>query len=74
MALKIQIVDKDNSLALLVKNSHKKCNPNTDTLGIGLSNLKQRLEILYGESVSFGVEQTENYYSVELIIPSNATE
>ncbi len=74
MTLEIGISEQNNSLKLLVKNSHQKCEPNTDTLGIGLSNLKQRLEILYGESVSFKVSNTEGHYSVELFIPSNAAE
>lgn len=37
--------------------------------GLGLANIKRRLELLYGESHSLGIEVSEKEYNVKLMIP-----
>ena len=38
--------------------------------GVGLSNIRRRLDLLYGDEYSLSINQDENKYSVTLIIPS----
>lgn len=37
--------------------------------GIGLKNLRKRLDLLYGESYSLNIEDEDDTYTVNLIIP-----
>jgi len=74
MHLLVRISDKDEKLVLFVQNSHERSESNSDTLGIGLENLKQRLNILYLDKVEFEVLETSQHYSVEVVMPSVAPE
>lgn len=38
--------------------------------GLGLDNVRRRLNLLYGESYELAIEETKDYYKVELLIPS----
>ena len=38
--------------------------------GVGLSNVRRRLDLLYGEDYSLDIKQDEHTHSVKLIIPS----
>lgn len=40
------------------------------TGGVGLSNIRRRLDLLYGEDYSLRISQADDRYSVTLIIPS----
>ncbi|MCT4697804.1 sensor histidine kinase [Tenacibaculum haliotis] len=63
----INLKTTDNSLFFDIKNSTK------DSLdskkGIGLENIKKRLEMLYGKSCQLNISQTKNSYKVELKTP-----
>jgi len=76
MRLKISIDDKAQRLNLLVENTH--CTTPIDDgqlndgLGIGLSNLADRLKLLYTNPVSINTETTATSYRVTLSLPSQA--
>jgi LytS/YehU family sensor histidine kinase len=41
----------------------------TDTIGIGLANIKQRLHILYGDAAKLTITETSTEFSVEILLP-----
>lgn len=63
----IELHCKDNALIGKVKNTgiYK---PDHDVSGIGLSNTKKRLEILYGENAEFGIHQAGDKVHVDFKI------
>ncbi|ACU62594.1 sensor histidine kinase [Chitinophaga pinensis] len=56
-----------NRISFKVSNKKKK-GPKEPSKGIGLSNVQQRLQLMYGAKQSFVIEEDENYYSNEIII------
>lgn len=55
----------------MCKNSKREC-PESDEKkysGIGLKNLRKRLDLLYGENYSLNIEDEDDTYTVNLIIP-----
>ncbi|WP_177222642.1 sensor histidine kinase [Chitinophaga sp. YR627] len=46
----------------------KKKGPKEPSKGIGLSNVQQRLQLMYGAKQSFVIKEDENFYSNEIII------
>lgn len=79
-AVKHNIVDRERPLhlhfliennLLIVKNNFQKRNNFTASLGVGLSNLKKRLELLGVKNYSFGVVGNEYVAIVPLINPEN---
>lgn len=64
----------DNALHILIKNTGSV--NETDILqskGYGISNTKQRLNILYGVNATFSLKNVNGYVSTELIIPLGGT-
>lgn len=70
--------DKDNNVTIhleatkkkiyfLVSNKKKK-GPKEPSKGIGLSNVQQRLQLMYGSKYSFTIKEDENYYINEITI------
>lgn len=41
----------------------------TNTIGIGLANIKQRLHILYGDAAKLTITETSTEFSVEILLP-----
>lgn len=70
--IKIDLHVDDDKILLMVENSISKNETQKEHSGIGLANLKQRLDLLYKTSYSFGVEETLTTYKVELRIPIKA--
>lgn len=61
----------DKQIRFMCKNS-KRERPESDEKkysGIGLKNLRKRLDLLYGESYSLNIEDEDDTYTVNLIIP-----
>ena len=70
--IKIEVsleLKSDNALEFVCKNSFQKIS-NTDNLakGIGLENVKKRLNLIYPNSHQLTIQQTENEYHVNLLI------
>ncbi len=62
----IQIYTIEDSLYLIIKNSSKR---KTQTKkGIGLENINKRLKMLLKDNFKLTIEETENYFSVQLIL------
>ena len=59
---------KDATLHFECKNS-KADNPNKEKGGVGLANVKQRLNLLYGENYTLNIQDEPDTYNVELQIP-----
>jgi sensor histidine kinase YesM len=59
----------DDKVCCKVRNSKFK-NNQVESTGFGLENLKKRLELLYPKQYEYKVEDIENEYFVELIIPA----
>ena len=61
----------DRQIHFMCKNSKREC-PESDEKkysGIGLKNLRKRLDLLYGENYSLNIEDQDDTYTVNLIIP-----
>ncbi|OSY87473.1 histidine kinase [Tenacibaculum holothuriorum] len=67
LTINIDLVTQEDKLFFSITNSAK-TNTNTKK-GIGLENIKKRLEMLYKEQSSLTINQTENKFLVNLIIP-----
>ncbi|MFP7655164.1 sensor histidine kinase [Chryseobacterium proteolyticum] len=63
----IELEATKNKIYFLVSNKKKK-GPKEPSKGIGLSNVKQRLQLMYGDKHSFAVKEDENYYLNEITI------
>ncbi|MBQ5527831.1 MAG: histidine kinase, partial [Bacteroidales bacterium] len=57
---------------IIFKCINSRNNDNPDGIkGIGLANVRQRLELIYGEKYTLHVDETPDIYEVLVIIPSN---
>lgn len=72
MTLEIKISESNEQVFYAIKNSHQKNLKNNDTLGIGLENLRDRLNILYDEKIELNILETEQFYNVEFSTPAYA--
>jgi sensor histidine kinase YesM len=71
--IRINIEVKDNTLYFECVNSKDKnyepLSSDRKSGGLGLANIKRRLELLYGEDYILDIESTKSEYSVKLTIP-----
>lgn len=65
----ITLLVENSKIILTVENSVNKSEAQQEHSGIGLANLKKRLDLLYKTSYSLGIEETLTTYKVELKIP-----
>lgn len=63
----IELIATKSKIYFLVSNKKKK-GPKEPSKGIGLSNVKQRLDLMYGIKHSFIIKEDRNYYLNEIII------
>jgi LytS/YehU family sensor histidine kinase len=63
----IKVTIKENQLYFYCRNK-KKAGPKELSTGIGLENIKKRLELAYGKNYSFNVKDEGEFYTTELII------
>ena len=67
LKVNIKLKTTHDSLFFEIKNSTK--NSTASKKGIGLENIKKRLEMLYGKSYHLDISQTKNSFRVELKTP-----
>ena len=71
--IKIKIENTDSQLFFSIKNSLSKEDYTKDKIGgVGLENVKRRLELLYPHSHKLNIKSSDNEFSVELTISLNA--
>ncbi|HCA09992.1 histidine kinase [Chryseobacterium sp.] len=63
----IELIVTKSKICFLVSNK-KKTGPKEPSKGIGLNNVQQRLQLMYGIKHSFTIKEDENYYLNEIII------
>lgn len=63
-------VDVDSKLTFTCKNS-KAEKPNQEKGGMGLVNVRKRLDLLYDKNYTLNIDDAPNVYSVKLVIPLN---
>lgn len=63
----IELIATKSKICFLVSNK-KKTGPKEPSKGIGLNNVQQRLQLMYGIKHSFTIKEDENYYLNEIII------
>lgn len=69
LAITIQLYCKDNSIHFSIENSSSK--NGDETKGIGLENLKKRLDILYTDTHHLEIEKSNNKFKVTLSLKYN---
>ena len=70
--IKIQLIIDDQSIHFSILNSksiQKKADGDATSGGIGLENVKKRLELLYQKNYSLEIEDQSDIFSVKLLIP-----
>ncbi|MEX0724043.1 MAG: histidine kinase [Gracilimonas sp.] len=69
-SIKVSVAVKENSLTLTLQNpiGNKRDNLLEELGGIGLANVQKRLQLLYPEQHSLEINQTDQVFTVELII------
>lgn len=72
--LKINIKTDKEQLTFVVENSKPKLPLPTEVGGIGLVNVKRRLELVYPEQYQLSIDNAEKYYKVSLSIDLNQNE
>ena len=63
-------VDVDSKLTFTCQNS-KAEKPNQEKGGMGLVNVRKRLDLLYDKNYTLNIDDAPNVYSVKLVIPLN---
>jgi len=68
--LKVNILIETDSNQLIFKctNSYRENNEKLADMGLGLANIRKRLELLYGENYQLALNTTASEYAVDLII------
>jgi len=66
--IKIDLKTNENRLLFRVENFYQS-SENYDESGIGYKNVRQRLELLFQKNYTLEVQETNDYYKIELNIP-----
>lgn len=69
--IKISIQETDGALNILVANSKTQSKADDKTGGIGLMNVKKRLNLIYEENYQLNIFEKQMQYTVSLTIPIN---
>ena len=69
--LKINLKTEKQELIFSVENSKPKLPLPTEVGGIGLVNVKRRLELVYPKKYQLSIDNVEKYYKVSLLIDLN---
>lgn len=67
--INFEISTDGESLMLLCENSRHEVDGNPKEGGVGLTNIRKRLDLLYGENYTLNIEEKGQKYCVTLIIP-----
>lgn len=65
----IHVSIANGQLRLRVENDHDRSATKNHSTGVGISNIKQQLELLYGTNYSLAIDDSGEKYMVELRIP-----
>lgn len=68
-SIDIKLCEADGKIIFNCENTIPSTHVNPAQGGVGLTNVRRRLDLLYGENYSLSIKQNENIYSVNLIIP-----
>jgi len=66
--ISVKVVIKGSNLLFTCRNS-KADKPNEEKGGVGLTNVKQRLDLLFGDNYTLDMQDEPDIYNVQLIIP-----
>ncbi len=66
--IRVAVVIKGDTLVFNCRNS-KADMPNQEKGGVGLTNVRQRLNLLYGDRYTLDIQDEEDIYNVQLTIP-----
>ncbi|MEM8506739.1 MAG: histidine kinase [Bacteroidota bacterium] len=67
--IKVILREQNDALYFSVKNRHANLNPaNENNLGIGLGNVKRRLQLIYGDKHRFEIRDTHEWFEIKLKI------
>jgi sensor histidine kinase YesM len=69
LLLKIAQVENNLNIEVLNTGSLQRSEKRSDSTGIGLENIKQRLLLLFGQSASFSLQQQGDFVCAKLILP-----
>ena len=71
----VNTVLHDDHIVFTCHNTKHKCGPTTDVEegGVGLKNVKKRLELIYGDKAQMTIHDNTDTYEIELIIPVERT-
>jgi len=69
--IKISISVIDNKLLLIAKNNRSETNGNRDG-GVGLTNVKKRLDLIYKDKYELNIHDIDNYYKTEFTLELDA--
>lgn len=67
--IKMSLTKHNGELQFEIQNTFRKTASNSIHSGIGLKNLKRRLELLYPQEHSFEISETDNIYIAKLNLP-----
>jgi LytS/YehU family sensor histidine kinase len=68
--INIEVMEQGDNLVCIVENSRHYAQAATKHSGIGLSNIKKRLQLLYADNFSLTTDNTEtDVYRIKLVIP-----
>lgn len=59
----------DTEMTFTCRNSKKEANDSDQHGGVGLKNVKQRLDLIYGDQYSLTIDDNEETYNIELKLP-----
>jgi LytS/YehU family sensor histidine kinase len=65
--IEIRLKIENNQMYFFCRN-HKKSGPKELSTGIGLDNIKKRLELAYGQDYNLNIKDEADFYTTELII------
>ncbi|HEY2347392.1 MAG TPA: histidine kinase [Puia sp.] len=65
--IQVSLIAQDNRLAFQVKNKYIKSDMSKDkTSGIGIANVKRRIELLYANKYTLAIDKTPDWFAISL--------
>lgn len=71
ISIKLICKIEDNALLIIVENNIDSENTRKKGAGVGLNNIKNRLELLYGRNDLLTIERKPNLFTAKILIPLN---
>jgi sensor histidine kinase YesM len=67
-SIEIKLTQKENVVTFICRNTKSDRTEHVRS-GIGLENVRRRLDLLYSDNYTLNIENSDETYNVELIIP-----